>query len=29
MLRLHDGETEGAGSQRKHRDSEDVSGGAM
>jgi hypothetical protein len=29
MLRLHDGETEGTGSQGKHRNGEDVSGGAM
>ena len=29
MLRLHDGEAEGAGGQCKHRDGEDVSGGAM
>ena len=29
VLRLHDGETEGAGGQCKHRDGEDVSGGAM
>jgi hypothetical protein len=29
MLRLHDGETEGAGGQGKHRNGEDISGGAM
>jgi hypothetical protein len=29
VLQLHDGETEGAGGQGKHREGEDVPGGAV